>query len=569
MITPNIVPTYGLDTRSEELKTNMEGFYNAQKGVRVEDCRGTGTVTPDIIHNLQKNINPDISREASLLSEIGLRVHNGAVAANKISASGAQVTYKATIDIYIGKIDEFIENVTIAERNFTGGMKTIEASNGLQAFAIFVAILIFGLLACFGTIMCCIFNPSCYARARASCGCCLKWNRFFLGGLSLLKVCCGLICLVLGLLILAFSFIFANVCHFSHKGIHDRDFTAQVVNDTDAMVYLDLCLFKNSTGDLGELMPITHRSMFKDLTDMFEGINIDYSTINISESETPSMINYNSEINGYADWKTIDYTNPTIQTQSSAPYKAITQSNELLGCLPSSGQQKFSLSGEDCGSLQQSTLADPEPFRNTQTYCLIPSKFSWTDLPTRYSSANPLVSCASAVRGVYQPMKSCVDSHDSKLAAYKSSFNDDIVDVADGLKSRIKTSKESTPGWGDHFEDNNVLTESRAFLKGEQLSELMNCRVMRFATMNFLGSSCDGANTWSNLSFWLMFLGVTFGLLGIMVWCWSLGKMSENAGSRNTGYEQMDSEGSGYEMGMQYNPNTSSNPFGRNNNGYN
>jgi hypothetical protein len=99
--------------------------------------------------------------------------------------------------------------------------------------------------------MCCIFNPGCYAKVQHSCGGCIKWNRFFLGTLSICKVLCGLTCLTIGLLVIVFSFVFANFCHFSHKAIHDREFMAQVVNDTDTMVYLDLCMFKNSSGDLG------------------------------------------------------------------------------------------------------------------------------------------------------------------------------------------------------------------------------------------------------------------------------------------------------------------------------
>lgn len=55
--------------------------------------------------------------------------------------------------------------------------------------------------------------------------------------------------------------------------------------------------------------------------------------------------------------------------------------------------------------------------------------------------------------------------------------------------------------------------------------------------MNLLGNASEGINKWANLSYWLLFQGVSFGLLGIMVWCWSLGKMSQGAGdSNNSGY---------------------------------
>jgi hypothetical protein len=126
---------------------------------------------------------------------------------------------------------------------------------------------------------------------------------------------------------------------------------------------------------------------------------------------------------------------------------------------------------------------------------------------------------------MYPNLKSCVDSHDTKLTSYQTSFTDDIVDPTDDLKAAIKSSKENTPGWGDHFENNGVLTKTRAFLKGEELKDLMDCRVARFAVQNFLGSSCEGTNKFAYLSFWMMALGSLLGLLGIMVWCWSLGKM--------------------------------------------
>jgi hypothetical protein len=182
-------------------------------------------------------------------------------------------------------------------------MRTQQAADGLNAFTIFSAIIIISLLACFGTIMCCLFNPACFKRMRAKFPCCLRWNRVILGGLSFFKVCCGLICLMIGLLILTFSFVFANVCHFSHKGINDREFAAQVVNDTDSFRYMDLCMFKDSSGDLGELLPPTQQNSFKDLTDLFNGINVDYATINITESTTPSLESYETEIDDYISWK--------------------------------------------------------------------------------------------------------------------------------------------------------------------------------------------------------------------------------------------------------------------------
>jgi hypothetical protein len=81
----------------------------------VNDCRGTGTVTPDIIYNLADGINPEIVRELSLLEETAVTIHKGAEAANKITAVGGQVTYRLAIELFIGELDEFIENATLAE----------------------------------------------------------------------------------------------------------------------------------------------------------------------------------------------------------------------------------------------------------------------------------------------------------------------------------------------------------------------------------------------------------------------------------------------------------------------
>lgn len=527
LITPNSVPLQNLNSQASTLRTNLDAFYNSHKTVSVSDCRGSGTVVPDIIHYLIDKINPDIAREIALLESTAKVIHTGGEAANKISVSGAQVLYKLVIDLYMQEIDQFIENVTIAERNITDSLILDEVSTGFKIFTITSAIVVIGLLVCFAFIMCCLFHPKYFKKSKSRYPKLIKWNKLLLGGVSFFKVCCGLLCLVIGLLILVFSFIFVNVCHSSHKGIHDREFAAQVINNTETFRYLDLCLFEDSSGDLGELLIFTHRSTFQDLTDMFNGINVDYSTLNISEATTPSVESYGTNITKFVTWEAKDYTNPSITNQGSAPYQYVTQANSILSCLPTSGEQKISLYDNDCKStLQKSTLSDAEPYRNTLPYCLIPSKFQWTTLPTRYTSSNPFVSCASTVDTVYASLKSCVDSHDSKMNDFKSSFGSDIQNTANNLKASIKASKEATPGWGDHFENNNILTESRAFLKGEKLNQLQNCKILRFSVVSLLGSSCDASNTWTVLSFWLMFQGISFGLLGIVVWFWSLGKMN-------------------------------------------
>lgn len=437
----------------------------------MKDCRGTGTVTPDIIYNLSENINANILKEVTILEAGAKAIHTGAIAANKVSASGAQVTYKLVIDYFKGEINQFIENMTKLEATIVTDIDTKAIAQATVGLTFLVAFIIFSLIACFATIMCSLFNPKCSARMKVSCSCCLRWNKFMLGGLSLVKVCCGMLCLVTGLLVLTVVFILANAFHLSYKIINDRELASKVVNDTDTFRYLNLCLFTDSTGDLGELLPITHRSSFKDLSNMFNGINVDYSSMNLSETTVPSLEKYKTKIDSYINWGAPDFTNPSISASASAPYQGVKEANSILNCLPKSGEQQISLSSNDCKtSLQKSTLTDLEPYRNTQPYCLIPSKFSWTELPTRYSSINPAVSCASAVSGIYKPLKACVDSHDTKLKNFKTSFESEISNKAEALKASIKTSKENSPGWGDHFEKNNILVESRAFLKGEKLT---------------------------------------------------------------------------------------------------
>jgi hypothetical protein len=66
-ITPNTVSFYQLSSKSSDLETNLNAFHGSHSGTTVADCRGTGTVTPDIIHRLTDGINSNIKSELEML----------------------------------------------------------------------------------------------------------------------------------------------------------------------------------------------------------------------------------------------------------------------------------------------------------------------------------------------------------------------------------------------------------------------------------------------------------------------------------------------------------------------
>jgi len=254
---PNVVTALTMDTDAENLRSSIEGFYTNFKDQEVISSDGSGNVKPDSIQNLQPNITTYVNLETYALTEAAIQFHIGAESANKVVAGGAIVTYKLAVTLFNAKLDEFIVNMTRFETKVNDAVQ-YESRKTMINLVLWVILLgTLGAIIVYLSFLSCSSNTSC-----AKTGKCVNTT------LSILKAVCSLFISTIGIICFIAAVIGVNSCYFMKKAMDDRQWTADIIKDDDMMVYMDLCFFKTSSGNLSELMPITHKSEFQDLTNL-------------------------------------------------------------------------------------------------------------------------------------------------------------------------------------------------------------------------------------------------------------------------------------------------------------
>lgn len=142
------------------------------------------------------------------------------------------------------------------------------------------------------------------------------------------------------------------------------------------MQYIDLCLYKNSTGNLTTLLPEEESKELEQLQYMIRGFDIDLTDLNYTDDEPPSMKYYKE--NGLEKW--LSYQLPDFtQNIEDSPEKQAALMNQIVGCV----NNEVEIDKNKCNLKPVSTLQDTVDFRNTESYCLVPSLFSHLEIDQR------------------------------------------------------------------------------------------------------------------------------------------------------------------------------------------
>lgn len=142
------------------------------------------------------------------------------------------------------------------------------------------------------------------------------------------------------------------------------------------MQYIDLCLYKTSSGNLTTLIPKDKSDELEELQLMIRGFDIDLSTLNYTDDEPPSMKYYQE--NGLEKW--LNYEIPDFtQNMDDSPEKQVGIMNQILGCV----NNEIEVDKVKCNFKPVSTLDDAVDFRNDQSYCIVPSFFNHKEIDQR------------------------------------------------------------------------------------------------------------------------------------------------------------------------------------------
>jgi hypothetical protein len=166
-----------------------------------------------------------------------------------------------------------------------------------------------------------------------------------------------------------------NGCYFAKLALDDRVWTERFVGE-EYMHYLDLCLYKSSSGNLTTLLPEEQTQDFMLLQGLIQGFDIDIESLNITDQEPPSMKFYHDEVlEKLKNYEVTDFSN----SPSDSPEKQILEANKIVYCT----NNEFEVNPAKCSLSPISKLTDSMTFRNTEEYCLVPSTFKFKTIDQR------------------------------------------------------------------------------------------------------------------------------------------------------------------------------------------
>jgi len=146
---------------------------------------------------------------------------------------------------------------------------------------------------------------------------------------------------------------------------------------------------------------------------------LNYTNLNISQTTATSYSQFSTYLNSVEDYSIDDYS----KTPSENPSRVTSSQNPVVTC----ANDEWRLNSDNCVRTPASTSLDPEPFRNSPSlpYCLVIPNLSYNTAANRYDSVG-LAGCAAGAIPHFARVKTCVESHDTKIAEMKTDFNTDI-----------------------------------------------------------------------------------------------------------------------------------------------
>lgn len=420
------------ETEVNNLRTALTNFVTTFSDDTITACtNNANTFSPDIIQNIATNINPFIANETAILTEAALTTQEGVRAANSISLGLAIVTYRLALGAFGGELDEFITNMTRFETQFRDGVNwsTNESFAKIALWTVLISTLV--VLALYLLLM----------RLTLK-GKCINSGKFFQGILALMKLFFGLIITILGVITVILAVFAVNGCFFAKKGMDDRVFMEALINNPNRMKYVDLCLFQTSSGNMSELLLPPFDDEFYDISQLMNALQLNYTQLNTTLDTAASYTSYLADLNGAEDYSKDDFT----KTPNENPVLIANARNPTVAC----ANDEWRLNAANCGRSPISTSTDPEVFNNSpaQPYCMVIPNLGYNTVDTRYNSGG-VAGCASPAIPDFARLKTCVESHDTKLDEMKTDFNDNVDANMRAVLGVIKSKETYFKNTGD------------------------------------------------------------------------------------------------------------------------
>ena len=123
--------------------------------------------------------------------------------------------------------------------------------------------------------------------------------------------------------------LLVNTCYFAYKGINEPQWT-EIILGKDYMKYANECLYKNSPGNLVNLMDKSQQTSFNKAKELIDGIDIDLSVIVMTEDGVPGLKTFKNDLfDKYQSYELSDFTKTTA---ADRPSTVISSGNDVVSC---------------------------------------------------------------------------------------------------------------------------------------------------------------------------------------------------------------------------------------------
>lgn len=464
LTTPNNIPDQQLDVKADKLLPALKTYYDEYKTKTVTSCTGTGTATPDIVSELTEKINKYIGMEFDILAENSKLVHGAAVTANEIAGAKGD-EFKSSLDSFITQIADAETNVEKFQKDFLDTLDTDNNASIAKLVAWGIMLGTAGLMIFFLLLMACSLNAKCTGMTL-----CLE------AILAILKMFFAFIINAIALATIAVGVITANFCVFSYDALNDKSLAADLFPSEVKNIF-DICLYKDSSGNLLDLVDGSNLDQVTSLREMSEGFAINLDDMNITLTEPPSIKAFREEyIAKLRSYEVSDF----LKSPADDPQVQVDAGNAIVSCT----QDEWQDFATDCTKTPVSQVADAADANLATDYCLVPSKWGAFTGTDRYST----VACAADAIPILTKLKAGIDSHDALLDQMDASLiaADGPKDVAVAIYTGLTNAKVE-------FDDlQTKMKKSVDFIAStvENLPAMMNCKVIRQEMRNILGNAC-------------------------------------------------------------------------------
>lgn len=270
------------------------------------------------------------------------------------------------------------------------------------------------------------------------------------------------------------------MCYYGRLGLTDRSITQKVFGSYLTSGF-DKCILKASSMDVTQIS--SSSSLIQDISPILNGFNLNKDTLGIEGETLRSLKLYRSEdLLKWQDLSKSDYGGEKLESEN--PELVVSRMNEIISCV----NNEIQLTKSKCSKSPISGPDDTIQFRNSESYCIVPSFFNHDSIVGRYTTENTV--CASYSSSLYSGLKTCVKEHTNLLENMVKSLDETITPVMGELIRELKIVESDISSVKSGLSKSIGYIESIPDGWDKNVKTLMNCSVMRQRSFDNLGNLC-------------------------------------------------------------------------------